>query len=349
MNARTYLVSLFACVSAFALLYATAYTALEGAPVRAEYWLHGARLVKQRLAERSPPPRTLFFGGSSTLFGIDAAAIQHGTGRPAYNLGLHAGLPLSYHLDYARQLMRRGDEVVVVPEYGYFRQTVDNTTWFIDQVLAWDGDWLNRGGLETRLNMMLSTPLRSTLNAAAAKLYARRILARMPERAIPSEEDVMRVFEAGWASTQANPPARRAFQYFHNNFDDHGGILNTIGSDGPAPQDYGMTGEAPAGDAAWRRLAAFAKECRLAGVTLYLGFAPMMDSAEVAAHRERVLANLAAVKARGAALGIEFIEQPGDALQAPENFFDTNFHLNDEGKRVRAARLVAALAERAGR
>ena len=341
MAPRAFLSAFLAAALVFVLGYLCLFAWLPGAPIAAEYWLHGTRLVKLRLAESAPPPRLIFFGGSSTLFGIDAAAIERDIGQSTLNLGLHAGLPLDYHLDFARQVMRRGDTIVIVPEYGYFRTEQPVTAWFIDQVFAWDGDYLRRSGWWPRIDFVISTPLRQVINATLARLQAPRILARVPERAVPTEARVMEVYDAGWRSSQANPPSRHAFQYYYNNLDGNGDILNTVGTDNPPPQDYGMTAPLPPAPVVWRRLQDFSRDCEKHGVRLMLGFAPMMDSADVGTHRDTVLANLHTLVVTARAHGLGFIEEPADVLYAPALFFDTNFHLNDEGKRLRARRLAS--------
>ena len=58
----------------------------------------------------------LFAGGSATFFGLNAARFQEVTGRPAFNLGVHASLGQEALLDWTLECSRPGDVVVWTPE-----------------------------------------------------------------------------------------------------------------------------------------------------------------------------------------------------------------------------------------
>jgi len=76
-----------------------------------------AIIDKHAMLERAEGPRVLLVGGSNLAFGVDSRAIAEATGRPVINLGLHAGLGLSFMLNELRAVMRAGDVVLICPEY----------------------------------------------------------------------------------------------------------------------------------------------------------------------------------------------------------------------------------------
>ena len=63
--------------------------------------------------DKVPAPRLIFMGGSSVAFGTSAQQMEV----PAVNLGLHAGLGVSFMVNEAMELAQKGDVLVVSTEY----------------------------------------------------------------------------------------------------------------------------------------------------------------------------------------------------------------------------------------
>ncbi len=75
---------------------------------------------KQAALEAAEGPRVITVGGSNVAFGINSQKMSVALDRPAVNMGVHAGLGLKYILDNLRPQIRKGDVVVVIPEYDHF-------------------------------------------------------------------------------------------------------------------------------------------------------------------------------------------------------------------------------------
>ena len=73
----------------------------------------------ERLAS-TPSPKIVFIGGSGCSHGIDSGMVEKAFGLPVVNMGLHAGLGLKYQLSSIDPYIRKGDFVIIVPEYGNF-------------------------------------------------------------------------------------------------------------------------------------------------------------------------------------------------------------------------------------
>ena len=83
-----------------------------------DHYFAGSRLHLD-LLQKVPSPRIILVGGSNVSFGIDAELMQKSLGIPVINDGLHAGLgiaPLRELKDY----LRRGDIVIISLEYNMF-------------------------------------------------------------------------------------------------------------------------------------------------------------------------------------------------------------------------------------
>ena len=112
----------------FALLFTVAMAAL--AVVNKRYFFANNYLnefpVKKQLIRDTPSPKVVVIGGSNVAFGIDSKTLSDSLGMPVVNAGLHAGLGLRYILDANTPYLRKGDILVIMPEYSHFFNT---TAW----------------------------------------------------------------------------------------------------------------------------------------------------------------------------------------------------------------------------
>ena len=79
-----------------------------------------AVLEKDRLIRTTPSPKMILVGGSNLAFGIDSRMMEDSLGVRVVNMGLYAKLGLRYMLAQVKPYIRRGDVVIIVPEYDQF-------------------------------------------------------------------------------------------------------------------------------------------------------------------------------------------------------------------------------------
>jgi len=79
-----------------------------------------AVLEKDRLIRTTPSPKIILVGGSNLAFGIDSRMMEDSLGLRVVNMGLYAKLGLRYMLAQVKPYIRRGDVVIIVPEYDQF-------------------------------------------------------------------------------------------------------------------------------------------------------------------------------------------------------------------------------------
>ena len=75
---------------------------------------------KCKLLRSVPSPRIILVGGSNLAFGINSKRMADSLGITVINNGLHAGLGLKFILDDVVKYVRKGDIVVIAPEYSHF-------------------------------------------------------------------------------------------------------------------------------------------------------------------------------------------------------------------------------------
>lgn len=79
-----------------------------------------ANIKKDSLLEYTKSPRIIFVGGSNLSFGLDSQSIKDSLNKNPINTAVHASLSLKYMMDNSLKYIRKGDVVILVPEYMHF-------------------------------------------------------------------------------------------------------------------------------------------------------------------------------------------------------------------------------------
>ena len=91
-------------------------------------------LDKIKLIEKVENKRIIFIGGSNLAFGLDSSMIEKEfLGYKIINMGLHGGIGIKYLLEYCKKYLKKGDVLVIVPEYENFYNNGSGTSalWYI--------------------------------------------------------------------------------------------------------------------------------------------------------------------------------------------------------------------------
>jgi hypothetical protein len=80
---------------------------------------------KHQYAQSIKEPKIILVGGSNLAFGIASDSIEKALQKPVINFGLYAGLGLTFVLKEALSEVKKGDVIVLCPEY-YLRKPGDN-------------------------------------------------------------------------------------------------------------------------------------------------------------------------------------------------------------------------------
>ena len=84
-------------------------------------WKHyGAYRDKLTTLKNIDTPKTIFVGGSSVLFGVNAAYYEKLSGEKAINMGLHAMRSPHIYLSCIEPYVHAGDTVIIAFEYGVY-------------------------------------------------------------------------------------------------------------------------------------------------------------------------------------------------------------------------------------
>lgn len=102
------------------IMFSVLLVILLPATPRASKSLLFANLKKDSLLEHTRSPRIIFIGGSNLSFGLDSQSIKDSLNKNPINMAVHASLSLKYMMDNSLKYIKKGDVVVLIPEYVHF-------------------------------------------------------------------------------------------------------------------------------------------------------------------------------------------------------------------------------------
>jgi hypothetical protein len=88
-------------------------------PRASKYYLY-AKIQKDSLLKNTQSPRIIFVGGSNASFGLNSQIIKDSLLLNPINTGVNAGIGLEYMIDNTLQYIKKGDIVILAPEYDHF-------------------------------------------------------------------------------------------------------------------------------------------------------------------------------------------------------------------------------------
>lgn len=285
-----------------------------------------AVLEKDRLIRNTPSPKIILVGGSNLAFGIDSRMMQDSVGLRVVNMGLYAKLGLKYMLAQVRPYIKTGDIVVVVPEYDQFY-----------------GDFSNGD---------------NTLNTALLYAPADRVRDFIRSYSIfdvvfrPRVENARRSFLRAAAAAvgredQFFPPDTNPV-YNRRSFNQFGDVVSHIGKKGMNPDSIYVSHLPPIKDFNVETLADLndiAEKADQEKAYAYFMFPSYIDGS--------YSINVAAIHALRSRLEkgmrIPIVGTARDFAYPKSYFFDTRYHLNEEGRRLRTLRMIETLRERGAR
>lgn len=112
---------------------------------------------KHQYLASAASPKIVFIGGSNLAFGLDSQKIEKQLGRPVANMGLCVLFELPYLIEEVKDDLRKGDIVVISPEYTILEKNPLLVSPFLlnlPQLYAPCGGWIARAYLTSPMRMM---------------------------------------------------------------------------------------------------------------------------------------------------------------------------------------------------
>jgi hypothetical protein len=251
-------------------------------------------------------PKILLVGNSNLSFGMDSARLEEATGMPVVNLGLHGGLGNAFHEELAKPYIRQGD-IVILCHSDYASDGIGDNT------LAW-------------VTLEKHTDLWHILRPEDIPKFL---------RAYP--EYFLNVVK-NWLSHSDVPLYDSC--YARAAFNEYGDIVVRPRTDA-AHHEFtpGSVTLPMVDDTNLDRMNAFHDYVRSQGATLLLSYYPIAWG-EYTPQEDAYLAIQDTLRSR---LTFPIISDIRDYFIPYEYFYDTIYHLNEEGVAIRTGQLAEDL------
>lgn len=106
-------------------------------------WVANSFVKKDAYAMSINKPKIVFSGGSNVLFGIETHYIEKFFNIPTVNFGLNAGLKTDYLIYRTKQILNNGDIVILPLEYENFTWSGSQSKMRINHILTHDKTFFN--------------------------------------------------------------------------------------------------------------------------------------------------------------------------------------------------------------
>jgi hypothetical protein len=255
--------------------------------------------------ERLESPKIILVGNSNLAFGIDSAKIQQEMGMPVVNLGLHGGMSNAFHENMAKGNIGEGDIVVVC------HTTYSDNGKIDDYPLA----WLT---VENHLEYLRLLP--------AADYWD--MLCAYPNYVWESVKL--------WATNSGNTPPKPPYSRLC--FNEYGDVA-TPRNENKMVFRKGTVTVPNINDNCTERLNAFWQYCRERGADMVVAGYPIASGEFTPPQEDYV----AFQKRLDDKLDCDIISDFTDYFIDYRYFYDTKYHLTDEGVAIRTEQLITDL------
>ncbi|MGB7416195.1 MAG: hypothetical protein WA902_18470 [Thermosynechococcaceae cyanobacterium] len=299
-----------------ALLWLGVFYTLLGTPGDATGGLYGAYQYKKQVAERTASPRIVFAGGSGVLLGIGADLIHEALKVPTVNFGIFAGFDLDYQLQLLKPLLREGDIVVLAFEYPAYCFSGEMSSDTRNYIMERDPDFFTK--------QPLMVQLRQALTLGPGRMVQLGMSAVLPtierQRLYPIER--LNAFGDQMINREEAPNLRAIQRY--------------------KALDISKSCRGPS--ASWSILDQFSQSMKKEkNVALLATFPNTIDFQD---YKKADFRNFTQkITAFYQTEQIEVLGSPQDFMYPIDFFYDTSYHLNGKGVKVRSERLSELLGQ----
>lgn len=276
-------------------------------------WIRNSLLKKHENADIEQN-KLIITGGSSTLFGMRTKDISEELNIPVYNLAIHAGLGLEFILDDAKEVLKSGDVVILPLEYNHFYSTGGKAKLALDYNAAFGNEKPGLIDIDSMKLVFEEKPYDNTKKIAKSLI----------------KNDVQELVE--------NPNG-----YNSQNLNDHGDQTNHFGQ-----QELSLAKVVPVDipkefkeTSGLKLIKEFNNWCKENSINLFVTFPNTMYFKEYEENdykeyfyylNEYFLDH-----------NISTIGKPSDFLFDKKYFYDTGYHLNEEGMTIRTSEFISLI------
>lgn len=287
------------------------------APTSTSQWIYDLYIAKKNIAQELSSPKLVVAAGSNAMIGISCWQIQQETGTPCLNGAINVGLGLNYILYQARSFLNAGDTVLLPLEYELYESSVQPSSVAIDYVFAHDFDYWQSTDYLTKMRFLFGLGFKRTLMGLTSKI-------KQPSTEFKTVNRLRSIDRAGdWI---ANRP-----QDLTPNHQRRLLLLHSYQGDGLRINDYSQ-----------QKIAEFINWCHQHRVKVLATWPNTIRYSEY--QQPQYQEFFASIKAFYQKQNVSLIGNPEDYMYDKSMFFDSAYHLNQDGVKVRTEQLIEALS-----
>ncbi|PWG04158.1 hypothetical protein [Polaribacter aquimarinus] len=267
-----------------------------------------AIIDKHNIAKNIKTPKVIFSGGSNTAFGIDSEMLSNNFKIPIINLGLHGGLGLAFILEETKSILKQGDIVILSIEY-----------------------FLEREG---EYDLKEKT---SNFYPPANKFYSHNYFIDFKNYLKKTEKSFKRLINKEENNTNKNSDSILKI-YRRDGFNNYGDLISHLNK----PKLKNLKSQMVFEYKYWEGIELinkFSSYARSKDVKVYFTYPAYAESE----YKKNLLAISKLEKDIRNNLNIEILNTPKDFTFPDNNFFDSVFHLNKEGRRKRTNKFISLI------
>lgn len=253
-------------------------------------------------------PGIVLVGGSNLAFGVDTQAISKHFNMPALNLGFHAGLKRDFFLNVCKKNIIKGDVIILVFEYSAY----------IEDLMSEDITWYT---VDNCVDLMRCVPSSNVFNLV--RYYPIYLTKKIKESIL-------------------NPhPKPNNKAYWYESFNEYGDNIyeryeNLSDKEEIKNTAYIEIKKDIISDESVEAFVSFRKYCESKGARVYAS-CPSVDEYAVKEIENR---GLDFKKYYEEKTGIKMISNPDDYILPTQYFYDSDYHLNLNGVKIRTDMLI---------
>ena len=272
-------------------------------------WINNSFLIKDGYAKTISTPKIVFTGGSNTLYGVNTIDIEKELKIPTVNMAIHAGLHTDYILHRAKKILKDGDVVIIPFEY-------ENLIWDGGQnevrtqyVLTHDREYYNNMNIYEQLSMLYSVNLLDFLASIREKI-------KNPVRPEIGKGYTSDTLNTNGDETYKNGTKPRIVNKSHAPFK-----LTNL------KETIGLV-----------RIKDFSLWCKKNNIKLFITYPNTINNKEY--YQDSYLNYFSFLKEYFNENNIEVIGTPHDSMYPLKYFYDTRYHMNTKGSKIRTKELI---------
>lgn len=311
-----------------------------GAPRIASWWIHDVMVKKENISDKSTDKRIVIISGSNGLFGFDSKLLEKKTGLPVINLALHASLDMNFYRWFAERNIRKGDIVILPIEYNYYTLNDPYNEWFIDNILAWGQSYLRWVSPIEYVRFMFHVEISKVSSAAMSNYYIKKS-SSYKTKLHADEEIISYIYDGSF------------HEYDFRSIDNHGDILSPAVNkravvpfiEEPDKNKLGLyyMKNTDLTEYGINSVASLVKSIESLGANAFLTWPATMKTAYFNKNDPQSAKLINKIKNEMNIRGVKTYCSPWDVNIYPKNFYDTVYHLNKDGARIRTEAVYSCL------